>query len=178
MKVALNHTVRIDYELKVKDGAVIESSDKSGPLEYVHGQGKLLAALEHRLEGMAVGEEKSGELTPTEACGDESSLPVRELPRKEFPESEKLVPDRIFEAKTTGPEHESVRFKILAVEGELVKVRFLHPLADKTLVYRVKVLGIQPPRSRSMLMPPPPPAQAFGIESGAIVISAEDDDKS
>ena len=174
MKVSANHTVRLDYELKIKDGAILESSQQTGPLQYVHGQGKFLAGLERKIEGCAVGDEKKGELPPAEAFGDESVLPIREIPRREFPESEKLTVGRIFEAKTAGPD--MVRFKIVELEDKLVKVRFLHPLADKTLEYRVKILSIDPPRGRGSVLVPPPPAQAFGIESAAIEILPEDDD--
>jgi FKBP-type peptidyl-prolyl cis-trans isomerase 2 len=166
MKVAANHTVRIDYELRVKGGEVLESSERSGPLEYVHGEHKLLPALERQIEGMAVGEEKRGELPAGEAFGDAASLPPRELPRAEFPKGEDLTVGRIFEANAG--EGQSVRFQIAAVEAETVKVRFLHPLAEKDIEFRVKVLGIQPPGARrSVLRPPPPPAQALGIEVAA-----------
>src|SRR2546423_3200189 len=122
MKVTARHTVRIEYELKVKGGAILESSEKNGPLEYVHGEHRLLPALEHEIEGMAVGEEKRGELSADHAFGEESSLPTPDLLRKEFPPDEKLTVGRVFSAHFEG--QDAVRFKIVAVEGDLVKVRF------------------------------------------------------
>jgi FKBP-type peptidyl-prolyl cis-trans isomerase SlyD len=174
MKVTARHTVRIEYELKVKGGAVVESSDKNGPLEYVHGEHRLLPALELQIEGMAVGEEKRGELRAVDAFGDESSLPTRELLRKEFAPDEKLTVGRTFSAHLPG--QDPVRFKIVAVEGDLVKVRFLHELADRDIEFRVKVLAVEPPRARrSVLQPPPPPAAALGIDTGSIVMIPSDD---
>ena len=174
MKVTARHTVRIDYELKVKGGAVVESSEKNGPLEYVHGEHRLLPALEQQIEGMAVGEEKRGEIRAADAFGDESSLPTGELLRKEFPVDEKLTVGRIFTAHQPG--QEAVRFKIVAVEGDLIKVRFLHELSDRDIEFRVKILNVEPPRSRrSVLQPPPPPAAAVGIDTGSIVMIPSDD---
>ena len=53
MKIARGRSVELSYELKVKGGSVIESSTRSGPLRYVHGDGKMLPGLEKRLEGLA-----------------------------------------------------------------------------------------------------------------------------
>src|SRR5262252_7662180 len=150
MKVTANHTIRIEYQLKVKGGQVLESSEKTGPLEYVHGEHRLLHALEAQLEGMAVDEEKKGVIPAAQAFGDESALPTRELPKKEFPASESLTVGRIFVAK--GAEQQAVRFKIVAVEGDLVKVRFLHELFDKDIEFRVKVLSIVPPGARRSVL--------------------------
>jgi hypothetical protein len=90
VKIAKGHTVRVDYELKVKGGDVLESSAKSGPLTYVHGDGRMLPALERQLDGLAVGAEKKGTIPAAKAYGDESVLPIKEIPRKEFPAGEKL----------------------------------------------------------------------------------------
>src|SRR3954469_23995660 len=99
MKIATGLSVRIDYELKVKNGDVIESSAKSGPLRYVHGQGKMLPGLEKRLEGLAPGDERKGEIPAAEAFGTEDSLPVREMPRSAFPKGLKVERGAVFEAK-------------------------------------------------------------------------------
>ena len=58
MKIARGRSVELAYELKVKGGAVIESSNRSGPLRYVHGDGKMLPGLEKRLEGLQPGDER------------------------------------------------------------------------------------------------------------------------
>src|SRR5207237_520045 len=121
MNVTAGHTVRIEYELKVKGGEVLESSAKNGALEDVHGEHRLLPALERLLEGMAVGQEKRGVIPAREAFGEESALPVRELLKKEFAPGEALTVGRVFVAKA--PDQGQVRFKIVAVEDQIVKVR-------------------------------------------------------
>jgi FKBP-type peptidyl-prolyl cis-trans isomerase 2 len=173
MRVTAGHTVRIEYELKVKGGPVLESSQKNGPLEYVHGEHRLLPALERHLEGMAVGEDKAGEIPAAEAFGDESSLPTMEMLKKEFPADEKLTVGRAFVAKAHGKD--AVRFRIVAIDGEKIKVRLLHELSDRDIEFRVKILGIEPPRARrTVLRPPPPPAAALGIDTSAIEVVSDD----
>jgi FKBP-type peptidyl-prolyl cis-trans isomerase SlyD len=150
MKIARGLSVQIDYELKVKGGNVIESSSRTGPLRYVHGQGKMLPGLEKRLEGLAPGDEKRGEIPAAEAFGSEDTLPVKEMSKQEFPKNASLQPGLVFEAKsTTG---ELVRMKVLSATADAVKVRLLHPLVGRDLDYRVKVLAVSDPAS-----PPPPP---------------------
>jgi FKBP-type peptidyl-prolyl cis-trans isomerase 2 len=153
--------VRLDYELKVKDGPVVESSAKTGPILYVHGAGNMLPGLEKRLEGMAIGDEKRGVIPAEEAFGTEETLPTRDLARREFPAGENLEVGRVFEARD--PHGQPVAFKILAVDGEQVTVRFLHPLAGKDIEFYVKVLMIDDPQSRkrAAVAPPPPPADAL-----------------
>src|SRR5215475_9326896 len=110
MKVAKGQIVRLSYELRVKGGEVLETSAQSGPIQYVHGEGRLLPALERRLEGMEIGAEKHGTIPASEAFPEES-LPTKEIGRNEFPRGEKIDVGRVFEAKgPTGP----VMFKVVS----------------------------------------------------------------
>ncbi len=150
MKIAAGLSVQIDYEVSLKGGDVIESSSRAGPLRYVQGQGKMLPGLESRLVGMEPGQEKRGEIPAREAFGSEDALPIKEMPRRDFPKDAKLEPGSVFEAKS--PTGEPLRLKIVSTAGDQVNVRLLHPLAGRDLVFRVKVLTVSDP-SR----PPPAP---------------------
>ena len=129
------------------------SPARSGPLRYVHGEGKMLPGLEQRLAGLQPGDERSGEIPAREAFGTEDSLPVTEMPRGAFPKGSKLEPGTVFEAKdpTSGA---SVRFKFLSVDGERARVRLLHPLVGRDIEFQVKVLRVSEPGRTT---PPPPP---------------------
>ena len=161
MNVAKGHSVRIAFELKVKGGAVIESSAKNGSIDYIHGEGKLLPCLEKRLEGMAVGEEKRGVIPAKEAVGEESQMPTKKLRRQDFPAEAKVEKGLLFEAK--GPGGQPLNFKVIEAKGDDVTVRLLHPLMGKDLEFYVKVLMIDDPqaRRREGLAPPPLPPEAI-----------------
>ena len=150
MKIATGLAVRIEYELTVKGGEVIESSARSGPLAYVQGQGKMLPGLESRLVGLEPGDEKRGEIPAREAFGTEDTLPIKEMPRREFPKDAKLEPGSVFEAKS--PTGEALRLKIVSATSAQVKARLLHPLVGRDLAFRVKVLSVSDPH-----VPPPAP---------------------
>jgi FKBP-type peptidyl-prolyl cis-trans isomerase 2 len=159
MKIAAGLAVQIEYELAVKGGDVIESSARSGPLRYVHGQGKMLPGLESRLLGLKPGDEKRGEIPAREAFGSEESLPVKDMTKRDFPKDAKLEAGAVFEAKS--PTGEPLRLKIVSTAGEAVKARLLHPLVGRDITFRVKVLGVNDPSK-----PPPPP--------GTVELDADD----
>ncbi len=170
MNVAKGFRIRIDYEIKLKDGDVIESSAKTGPLEYVHGDGRMLPGLEKRLEGAKAGVEVKGEIPATEAFGGEDVFPTKVIAKAEFPKGVDLAVGSTFEAKTgTG---ETVIFKLIEVTAEGATARLLPVIAGKDLVFRVKVLMIEDPATGTKEIvdrkPPPPPA-------GALKLDVEDD---
>ena len=86
----------------------------------------MLPGLESRLVGLAPGDEKRGEIPAREAFGSEDTLPVKEMPRRDFPKDAKLEPGSVFEAKS--PTGEPLRLKIVSATSDKVKARLLHPL--------------------------------------------------
>jgi FKBP-type peptidyl-prolyl cis-trans isomerase SlyD len=158
MKIGPGLAVEIEYELRVKGGDVVESSARTGPLRYVHGDGKMLAGLESRLTGLGPGEERRGDIPAPEAFGTEESAPTAVMPRSAFPKDAKLEPGARFQGKdpaSGGP----VQLKIVSVDGAgsaaTAKVKLLHPLLGRDLEFRVKVLSVRDPRIAAV--PPPPP---------------------
>ena len=163
MKITAGNIVRIEFEIRVKGGDVIESSAKSGPVQYVHGEGKLLPALEKRLEGRSAGESFIGEIPAAEAIPPEETMPTRDIPRAEFPKSVPLEIGALFEAQIAVGG--VVNLRILEVNDERVKVRLLPPLAGKDLSFMVKIIRIEDPVSHliSVVKKPPPPLPAAAL---------------
>lgn len=154
MKIARGRSVELAYELKVKGGAVIESSSRSGPLRYVHGDGKMLPGLEKRLEGLQPGDERKGEIPAAEAFGTEESLPVTQMARSVFPKGVKIAPGAVFEGKDPGS-GAPVHFKILSATETSASVRLMHPLVGRDIEYQVTVLAVRDPAAKGG--PPPIP---------------------
>jgi FKBP-type peptidyl-prolyl cis-trans isomerase SlyD len=154
MKIARGRSVELSYELKVKGGAVIESSTRSGPLRYVHGDGKMLPGLEKRLEGLQPGDERQGEIPAAEAFGTEASLPVKEMARSVFPAGTKLEPGAIFEAKDPAS-GAPIQFKVISANAQVASVRLMHPLVGRDIEFKVTVLAVRDPSATGR--PPPVP---------------------
>jgi FKBP-type peptidyl-prolyl cis-trans isomerase 2 len=171
MKVAPGSVVRLEYEIRVKGGDVVESSTKSGPVQYIHGEGKLLPALEKRIEGLAAGETLEGEIPASEAI-PENALPTRAIRRSEFPSAGPLEVGALFEAHTeTGG---VLNLRVVALDEKNVTARLLPPLAGKDLVFKVKVVRIEDQVSHlvSVVRKPPPPLPAGALK---IDLTPEDD---
>ena len=149
--------VSLEYEIRVEGGELLESSAQRGALRFVSGTGQLLPALEQRIDKLAVDKEESGVIPAKEAFGDESLIPLKEIPRREFPAGEKLDVGRVFEARAAAGE--PIRFKVIEAGKDLIKVRYLHPLHDKNIAYKIKVLATE-----RADRPPPLPIGAVGLE--------------
>jgi FKBP-type peptidyl-prolyl cis-trans isomerase 2 len=149
--------VTLEYEIRIAGGDLLESSAQRGPLRFVSGTGQLLPALEQRIDKLGPDQEESGTLKASEAFGALSQLPVKDIPRSEFPATETLDKGRIFEAGT--PTGTQIRFMIVEAGKETVQVRYLHPLHDKDIAYRVKVLSVE-----AANRPPALPASALDVE--------------
>ncbi|WP_205633904.1 FKBP-type peptidyl-prolyl cis-trans isomerase [Labilithrix luteola] len=155
MKIEKGSLVQCEYELRVVGGEVLESSSKTGPISYVHGRGKMLAALEERLVGMSVGEERKGKLSGSSLS---TGVPDVAVPRSLFPKDAPVAVGSRFEAKD--PKGRPLQLEVKKVDKDTVTARAIHPLEGKELEYRVKVLSVR--------KPPPVPA------SSAAVLDADD----
>src|SRR5580704_13212978 len=166
MKVAPGSIVRIEYEIRIKGGDVIESSSKSGPVDYVQGAGRMLPALEKRLEGVEAGASLEGEIPAAEASPPEEALPKKVISRSEFPPGTSLEVGSMFEAHTSGGG--TVNVRILAVDDKQVTTRLLPPLSGKDLAFKVRVMRVEDPVSHKVSVvrkpPPPLPGEAIGLE--------------
>ncbi len=172
MKIAPGSIVRLEYELRIKDGDVIESSAKSGPIQYVHGEGKLLPALEKRLEGLDAGQSLSGEIPAQEVTPPEDELPKEEIPRSQFPSDAKLEVGSLYQGSTaTGA---TLNLRIVSADDKVVVVRLLSPIAGKNLAFKVRVISIEDPvagkKEVVVKKPPPLPAEALDLD-----VEPEDD---
>jgi len=132
--------VAFDYSLSV-DGKVIDQSAGKAPLEYTHGEGKLLPGLAKGIEGMKVGEEKTIELKPEDAYGQSNPLAFQEVPASSLPAELKPQVGMILEANDKNGQAFPVR--VAEIKGDKIVMDFNHPLAGKTLTFKVKVASIK-----------------------------------
>ena len=85
MRIEKGRVVRLDYELKDRDGEQLE--DDGARLEYLHGGfGGIFPKVEEALEGKDVGQEVTLTLEPDDAFGEYDAELLRVEPRARFPE--------------------------------------------------------------------------------------------
>ncbi len=141
--VADDLVVRLDYTLTLDDGEVYDSSEESGPLEYLQGHGQLIPGLEQALYDMAVGDEKDVVVTPDLAYGEYDTEALQELPRDMFPATMELESGMSIDLYDEEAEEE-LEATIEDVDEDTVVVNFNHPLAGETLNFHVRIVDIRP----------------------------------
>lgn len=134
--------VKFDYTLKV-DGQVVDTSEKEGrqPMEYTHGEPRIIPGLEKELKGMKAGDTKRVIVEPAEAYGELDQKGFKIVPLDQFPPDFKAEVGRVIAVKTE--EGRDIASTIWEVrENELV-LNFNHPLAGKTLNFDIKIVSVE-----------------------------------
>ena len=141
MDIKKDTVVSIDYRLHLGDGNIVDESDPSDPLVYLHGHDEVIPGLEKALEGKKAGDSFKATIPPEDAYGDYEPEGVEEVPRDEFPADLPLEAGGIVSA--TDEEGDDVDFLVKEIREKTVVVDFNHPLAGKTLHYEVTVREVR-----------------------------------
>jgi FKBP-type peptidyl-prolyl cis-trans isomerase SlyD len=140
MQISKDTIVTFDYTLKNEHGELIESTEGSGPLEYVHGRGRLLPALESALEGKSSGDSLDVDLRPEQGYGQRDESMVLTLPSSKFQDQEAVRVGTRFVAKVGEDTH---IFRVVDIEGDRVTVDGNHPLAGVGLHFDIDVKDVR-----------------------------------
>jgi FKBP-type peptidyl-prolyl cis-trans isomerase SlyD len=142
MKIAKDHAVLFDYEVRNSRSELLDSSADGGqPMAYVHGYASIIPGLEKALEGKAAGEKLNVVVPPVEAYGLRDERRMGQVDRSIFPPGAEIKPGLRFRATS---EHGTDSVVVLAVEGDTVTVDANHPLAGETLAFEVTIREIRP----------------------------------
>ncbi len=137
-------TVKLEYTLKDDAGTVLDSNKGQEPLTFTQGAEQLMPGLEKQIIGMHSGEEKKVVLKPEEAYGPTDPNAQAEVPKGMLPPESLTVGTRLMARNSSG-EQRPVTVK--EIKEQTVILDLNHPLAGKTLVFELKVLGVEPPKA-------------------------------
>ena len=134
--------VQLEYTLSDDAGKVLDSNKGQPPLTYTQGDRQLMAGLEDKLVGLRAGQEKKVVLKPDEAFGPVDPSAQTEVPKDALPPESLVIGAHLMARNAAGEERPIV---VKEIKDKTVVVDLNHPLAGKTLVFEIKVLGIEPP---------------------------------
>ena len=142
MKVAKGNVVQVEYTGTLEDGTVFDASSNHGkPLEFTVGAGMLIKGFDEAVIDMKVDEEKEITLTPENAYGPVRDELYKKIPRDQLPkEQEPKVGMMLGMQLPTG---QQVPVKITEVNEKEVTIDLNHPLAGKTLNFKIKVVDVK-----------------------------------
>ena len=142
MKVEAGKFVKVEYTGTFDNGEVFDSSDEHGsPLGFTVGSGELIKGFDNAVMGMEIGQEKSFHVTPEEGYGQYQDDMIKEVPKAEFLDENGQLKVGVQIVLQT-PEGYIIPATVKAIEGDIVKIDFNHPLAGKALNFNIKVVEI------------------------------------
>ncbi|MGO3345465.1 MAG: FKBP-type peptidyl-prolyl cis-trans isomerase [Marinomonas sp.] len=134
-----NSQVTLYFELSLEDGQIVDSNFEHEPACFVFGDGNLLPAFESVLVGMSVGQEDSFSMSPEKSFGARNENNLQSMPRSQFAMDLELGMVVSF-ADASKNELPGV---IAEINENDVMVDFNHPLAGRTLTYRVQIVAVE-----------------------------------
>ena len=141
MTIAQHKVVTIHYKVSDSESdEVIDSSENTEPMTYLHGAQNIIPGLEQALEGQAVGDELEVVVEAADAYGERSDDRIQQVPMEAFQGMEKVEPGMAVTAQT---DQGQINLVITEVNGEMVTVDANHPLAGKSLKFEVSVEDVR-----------------------------------
>jgi FKBP-type peptidyl-prolyl cis-trans isomerase SlyD len=141
MQVTDNTAVSIHYTLTNDEGEIIDSSDGSEPLIYLHGSGNIISGLEQALHGKQAGDKFNVRIAAEDGYGEFMDDRVQVIPRSMFEGIDTVEVGMQFHADvSSGPGVVTV----IAIEGDAVTIDGNHPLAGVPLTFEVEVIEVRP----------------------------------
>ncbi len=137
-RIGRNKVVQLKCLIQDSQGEVLEFRED---LVYLHGgYGGAFPVVEAALEGHEVGAKVEVAVSPEEGFGLRRPELLIEVPVTELP-TEALTPGAFLEAEDE--KGNPVRFQVIAVEQDRVRLDGNHPYADKSLNFLLEVLEIR-----------------------------------
>lgn len=140
MQATANKVVAIHYTLTDNDGQVLDSSQGSEPLYYLHGHDNIIVGLEKELEGCKVGATFSVKVPPSEAYGERQEELTQPVPREAFQGVDVIEVGMQFH---TQDEHGMNVVTVTEVTDTTVTVDANHPLAGIELNFTGEIIEIR-----------------------------------
>jgi len=138
--VTINYTLRTNGTIRHMRTSIWGDE----PLEYLHGSGRLLPALERSLEGKAEGDRFVVALPPEEAYGERNHALQQQVPVETFGGVDQVEAGMCFLARSEdGGRVENVMITEVDEVNGMVLVDTNHPLAGMALEFEVCVLTIR-----------------------------------
>jgi len=141
MSIKNGDKVKVEYTGTLDNGNVFDSSEKHGkPLEFEIGAGMIIPGFEKAVIGMKKGEEKEIKLKPEQAYGEHNPQLIKKIPRDQLPKEQEPKQGMILMLNL--PSGQQVPARIAQVTDQEITIDLNHPLAGKTLNFKIKIVDV------------------------------------
>ncbi len=145
MKIGQNAVVEFSYELEV-DGKIVDRAPEERPLDYIHGTGSLIPALEAHIEGMEPGDAFDVTISAADGYGEVDPNRIIDLPKSAFEIDGEVREDLLVPGNTIPMLNAMggvIPGVVVEVTEDSVKMDLNHQMAGKTLHFTGKVLSVR-----------------------------------
>lgn len=137
--------VAVNYEGRFEDGEVFDSSthgEHSHPLVFTVGSNQVIKGFDEAVKGMKEGESKEFTIPPQEAYGEYQATLQQDVPREgiQLPGNKEPAVGMTLVMRT--PEGFEMPVSITKVTESHITFDLNHPLAGKTLIFKITIVGI------------------------------------
>ena len=140
-RIGPDKEVTLHFALSLENGDVVDSTFDKKPATFKVGDGNLLPGFEQQLYGLKAGDKRTLQIAPEQGFGQVNPQNVQVMPRSQFAGmelSEGLMVSFQDAARTELPG------VVKAFDDNQVTVDFNHPLAGKTLTFKVEIIDVKP----------------------------------
>jgi len=142
MAIKKGDKIKVEYEGKLENGKVFDSSAKVGkPLEFEVGTGKIIPGFDKAVVGMKKGEEKDIKIEPNDAYGEPNPQLVKKIPKDQLPKDKEVKKGMVLGLSM--PNGAQMPATVKEVSDKDITLDLNHPLAGKTLNFKIKVVDIE-----------------------------------
>ncbi|MDY0022947.1 peptidylprolyl isomerase [Arenimonas caeni] len=139
MKIQNNSVVRFHYTVSEPGQPPVESSREREPLAILVGHGNIIPGLEAAMIDKAEGDRFEVTVAPEQAYGERRENFVQRVPKKHFRNARLVRGQQVVLETSMGPRAVTVA----KVGATVVDVDLNHPMAGKTLVFDVEIVGVR-----------------------------------
>ena len=140
MQIKKHSVVTINYTVKDDEGTLVDSTDDTGPLVYLHGASNIIPGLENELDGKPVGHRFSATIEPKNAYGERDDEMIQYVQRDLIGDPDITV-GNIYHAKDA--EDRPFTVKVIEMDEDTVTLDGNHELAGFRLNFNVTILDIR-----------------------------------
>lgn len=141
LTIADGMVVSTHYTLTDDDANVLDRTDESGPMVYLHGAENIIPGLEDALAGKTVGDKFKVSIDAEDGYGEVLTELMQIVDIAAFEGIDKVEPGMRFESESEDGEFELIVVK--HVEGSEVTIDSNHPLAGLALNFDIEVIDIR-----------------------------------
>ena len=132
--------VKVHYTGKLDDGTVFDTSKDRHPLQFIIGEGRIIAGFEEAVVGMNRGDAKTATIPPDKGYGPRRDDMVVTVERKQLPtDMDPAVGQRL---ELTQTDDQKLLVTITDVTESNITLDANHPLAGQDLTFEIELVDI------------------------------------